>query len=134
MTRRAILQSASEVKARTEMTRRENFCTVLFSERNTGAVYLGAEVQKYICVTSRVLNMKFSRSLCQILAPLGAHLRIGFFLSSAKRRVNRNAVRGAGGQRGSASDTRIQQNDMYSNVFALFFSLELGLLYEATQR
>ena len=53
---------------------------------------------------------KFSRSYHQIAAPLGAHLGMGVFLSSAKRRVNRNAVRGAGAQRDSANDNRIVEN------------------------
>ena len=31
--------------------RRANFRTVMFSERNTGAVYLGAEAEKLLCIT-----------------------------------------------------------------------------------
>ena len=46
---------------------------------STGAVHLGAEAQKYICMTARPLIMKFSRSYHQIAAPLGAHLGMGVF-------------------------------------------------------
>ena len=45
---------------------------------------------------------------------------MGLFLSSAKRRVNRNAVRGAGGPRDSASDTRIQENFTFCFVLLSF--------------
>ena len=74
----------------------------MFSERNTGAVDLGAEAEQYICITSRPSIMIFSGSLCQIVALLGAHMGMGLFLGSAKRRVNQNAVCGAGAKRDSA--------------------------------
>ena len=52
--------------------------------------------------------------------PYGAQMRMGLFLSSAKRRVNRNAVRGAGGQNNSASDTRISDFFMFCVVLLCF--------------
>ena len=53
--------------------------------------------------------MNFSGSLCQIVAPLGAHMGMGLFLSSAKRRVNQNAVRGAGAKRYSPLGGLVEQ-------------------------
>ena len=67
-------------------------------------------------MTSRPLNLNFSGSFYQIIARLGVQMRIELFLSSAKPRVNRNAVRGAGDQNGSASDNSISENLVFSFV------------------
>ena len=51
----------------------------------------GAEAQKYIGIPSRPLVVvTCSRSYRQIVAPFSAHMGMGVFLSSAKRRVSRN--------------------------------------------